>query len=95
MSLTIRNAALLKPYLQEFKINTDVKTDSGAITQMVIEHGRLKQREIELTALVKMYKHKVNTLRVAQKQLGLSLRPFLEPEWESESYLDDPTIDNH
>jgi hypothetical protein len=95
MSLTIRNAALLKPYLQEFKINTDVKTDSGAITQMVIEHGRLKQSEIELTALVEMYKDKVNSLQDAQKQLGLSLRPFLDADYQNQLCLDDPTIDNH
>jgi hypothetical protein len=95
MSLTIRNAALLKPYLEEFKITSGVKPDSRAITLMVIEHGRLKQSVTELTALVEMYKDKVYSLEAAQKQLSLSLRPFLEPEWESESFLDDPTIDNH
>jgi hypothetical protein len=95
MSLTIRNAALLKPYLEEFKITSGVKPDSRAITLMVIEHGRLKQSVTELTALVEMYKDKVYSLQDAQKQLGLSLRPFLDSDYQNELCLDDPTIDNH
>jgi hypothetical protein len=95
MSLTIRNAPLLKPYLEEFKLTSTVKTDSGVITEMVLQHERLKQSEIELTALVEMYKEKVNSLEEVQKQLALSLRPFLDSDYQIGFSIVDPSIDNH
>jgi hypothetical protein len=93
MALTIRNSQELKPFLEKFKASSHVNTDSGAITEMVKDYMRLKDSHRDLNNLYEVALDRINDMRDAQIQLGLSLKPFLDAGNQSESQLDDPSID--